>query len=143
MKTSLTFREIIQTFKNFDNQYASVMPYVEGAEDPCWGISEIWFEDGILMFGQYDDEGYCCANIVEEIEKCLPKEVLDLTAVVKVGPVSNEDGSKEIVNNQYESAEEHIVVESIIIPFSEYVDDDDEYYNEDDDSFCKWVLTNR
>lgn len=143
MKTSLTFRELIQSFKDFDNQDASVMPYIEGAEDPSWGISEIWFKDGILMLGQDDDEGYCCANIVEKIEACLPKEALDMAAIIKIGPVSNEDGEREIVDIQYAPAEEYFVVKNDIMPFSERVDDDDVYYDEDeeddDGAFCKWV----
>ena len=50
----LTFKELIQPLKDFKVQYACVMPVAKGAEDPVWGIYDIWFEDGVLNIGQYE-----------------------------------------------------------------------------------------
>ena len=57
MNMAITFKQLIQSLRDFDDQYAAIMPQAKDAEHPVWGIQYIWFADGILMLGQHDDEG--------------------------------------------------------------------------------------
>ena len=145
--STLTFRQLIQSLRDFPDQLASVMPYAEGAEDPCWGISDIWFEDGVLMIGQYDDEGNDCGRIADDIEKCLPPDMYDKPAVVKIGVIEGEDDDRQIFDKYSEPATARTVSLSEVKPASERVTDDEEEYIDDLDEddmcsgwSCKWVL---
>lgn len=124
----LTFRQLIQSLKDFEDQHASVMPVAEGAEDPVWGIAYIWFENGVLNLGQYDDEGDSCCGIADEIEKCVPAELLDEVAVVRIGVKEEVDGKKELYNPYGRVSKSHNVKSSIVKAIR------------DDDWFCKWIL---
>lgn len=141
---SLTFRQLIQSLKDYDDQYSSVMPYADGAEAPCWGIQYIWFNDGILYLGQHDDEGLTCDTIAERIEECLPKEMLDYPAVVKIGTVSGDEDNRQIYDVDGEPASARTVSTSEVKANTYDPDDefDDEFAEdgEDDSWFCKWVL---
>jgi len=124
----LTFRQIIQSLKDFEDQHASVMPVAEGAEDPVWGIIDIWFENGVLNLGQYDDEGDTCDLIAERIEKCVPAELLDEVAVVRIGVKEEVDGKKELYDPYGEVSVSHKVKSSVVKAIH------------DDDWFCRWIL---
>ena len=143
---SIAYKRLIQSLRDYKDQYSSVMPYAEGAEDPCWGISDVWYEDGVLMIGQYDDEGNCCGRIADDIEKCLPPDMYDKPAVVKIGVVEGEDGDRRIFDKDSEPATVRTVSSSEVKSASERVTDDEEEYvddlDEDDEmcSACKWVL---
>lgn len=141
---AITFRQLIQTLKDYDDQASSVMPYADGAEAPCWGIQYIWFNDGVLHLGQHDDEGLDVGLIAERIEKCLPEEMLDKPAVVKIGTVEGDEDDRQIYDVDGEPASARNVSTSEVK--SNAYDPDDEFDDEiaedwDDDSwFCKWVL---
>lgn len=141
---NLTFRELIKSLKEYDDQCSAVMPYAEGAEAPCWGIQYIWFNDGILHLGQHDDEGLDVGLIVEEIEKCLPEEMLDKPAVVKIGTVEGDEDDRQIYDVDGEPASPRTVSTSEVK--SNAYDPDDEFDDEfaedgeDDSWFCKWIL---
>ena len=123
---AITFRQLIQSLKDYDNQYASAMPVAPGAEASCWGIQYIWFKDGVLHLGQHDDEGYDIGLIVREIEKCLPEVVLDEIAVVKIGAVGWGASKGKIFDKYGEDAEEFSVKSSEVKRKGE--------------DFCKWIL---
>ena len=143
---TLTFRQLIQSLRSYKDQYASVMPYADGAEDPVWGINDIWFEDGVLMIGQYDDEGDSCEGIADGIEKCVPADKLDEPAVVAIGVTDEENGNKVVRSIYGSTANARTVASSVVKPASERVTDDEEEFVDDldDDSWsisaCKWVL---
>lgn len=141
---NLTFRELIKSLKDYDDQCSAVMPYADGAEAPCWGIQYIWFNDGVLHLGQHDDEGLDVGLIVEEIEKCLPEEMLDKPAVVKIGTVEGGEGDRQIYDVDGEPASARTVSTSEVKANTYDPDDefDDEFVEdgEDDSWFCKWVL---
>lgn len=124
----LTFRQLIQSLKDFEDQHASVMPVAEGAEDPVWGIAYIWFENGVLNLGQYDDEGDSCGGIADEIENCVPVELLDEVAVVRIGVKEEVDGKKELYDLYSRVSKSHNVKSSVVKAIR------------DDDWFCKWIL---
>ena len=144
MNMAITFRQLIQSLKDYDDQASSVMPYADGAEAPCWGIQYIWFNDGVLHLGQHDDEGLDVGLIAERIEKCLPEEMLDKPAVVKIGTVEGDEDDRQIYDVDGEPASARNVSTSEVKPNS--YDSDDEFDDEiaedwDDDSwFCTWVL---
>ena len=127
-ESPLTYRQIIQSLRKFGDQNASVMPVAKGAEDPVWGIEYIWFEDGVLNLGQYDDEGDSCDLIAEKIEKCVPPELLDEVAVVRIGVKEEVDGKKELYDPYGEVSVSHNVKSSVVKAMP------------DDDWFCKWIL---
>ena len=141
---AITFRQLIQTLKDYDDQASSVMPYADGAEAPCWGIQYIWFNDGVLHLGQIDDEGLDVGLIVDAIERCLPQEMLDCPAVVKIGTVEGDEDDRQIYDVDGEPASERTVLTSEVKPKA--YDPDDEFDDEiaedweDDSWFCKWVL---
>lgn len=141
---NLTFRELIKSLKDYDDQCSAVMPYADGAEAPCWGIQYIWFNDGVLHLGQHDDEGLDVGLIVEKIEKCLPEEMLDKPAVVKIGTVEGDEDDRQIYDVDGEPASARTVSTSEVKPNS--YDSDDEFDDEiaedweDDSWFCKWIL---
>ena len=141
---NLTFRELIKSLKDYDDQDSAVMPYADGAEAPCWGIQYIWFNDGVLHLGQHDDEGLDVGLIVEKIEKCLPEEMLDKPAVVKIGTVEGDEDDRQIYDVDGEPAPARTVSTSEVKPNS--YDQDDEFDDEiaedweDDSWFCKWIL---
>ena len=147
---AITFKQLIQSLRDYDNKHASVMPYAEGAEDACWGISDIWYEDGVLMIGQYDDEGDSCGRIADAIEKCLPPDMLDKPATVKIGVVEegeDDDDDKQVLDKYSEPASVRTVSSSEVKSARERVtDDEDEYIDDlDEDEMCsgwscKWVL---
>ena len=143
-KSAITFRQLIQSLKDYDDQLASVMPYAEDAETPAWGISEIWFEDGILMIGQYDDEGDYCEKIAARIEACIPKDMLDKPAIVKIGTVEGDEDDRQIYDINSEPAMDRTVISSEVKRPSAYIEGFEEFEDEceldDDDDFCKWVL---
>ena len=125
----LTFRQLIQSLRDFGDQYASVMPVAKDAENSAWGIENIWFADGVLMLGQHDDEGLTCDLIAERIEKCVPADLLDEVAVVKVGVTYQKGGVNIDVLTKYdEPAKAHNVQSSVVKPCR------------GDDWFCKWTL---
>ena len=128
-ETPLTFRQLIQSLRDFGDQYASVMPVAKDAENSAWGIENIWFADGVLMLGQHDDEGLTCDLIAERIEKCVPADLLDEVAVVKVGVTYQKGGVNIDVLTKYdEPAKAHTVQSSVVKPCR------------DNDWFCKWTL---
>ena len=125
----LTFRQLIQSLRDFGDQYASVMPVAKDAENSYWGIENIWFADGVLMLGQTDDEGLSCDLIAKKIEKCVPSDLLDEVAVVKVGVTYQKGGVNIDVLTKYdEPAKAHNVQSSVVKPCR------------GDDWFCKWTL---
>lgn len=124
----LTFKQIIQSLRRFEDQHASVMPVAKGAEDPVWGIEYIWFENGILNLGQYDDEGDSCDLIANRIEECVPSDLLDEVAVVRVGVTEEVNGKKELYDRYGKVSVNHTVTSSVVKPCR------------DDDWFCKWTL---
>ena len=127
--STLTFRQLIQSLKDFDDQYAAVMPQAKDAEASCWGIQYIWFDNGVLMLGQYDDEGLDVGLIVERIEKCVPSELLDTPAIVKIGVAEDEDSdARKILDKYGEDAKTNTVLSSVV------------KHIRGDDMFCKWVL---
>ena len=124
----LTFRQLIQSLKDFEDQYASVMPVAKDAEASCWGIEYIWFEDGVLQLGQHDDEGLTCDLIAERAEGCIPSELLDSPARVKVGVTYQRGGVNiDVLTRDNEPAEAHTVKSSVVKPCR-------------NDWFCKWTL---
>ena len=127
-ESPLTFRQLIQSLKDFGDQYASVMPVAKGAEDPIWGIETIWFENGVLNLGQTDDEGDSCDLIAGKIEKCVPAELLDEVAVVRIGVKEEVDGKKELYDPYGQVSVSHNVKSSVVKAMP------------DDDWFCKWTL---
>ena len=143
VKSGITFRQLIKSLRDYDDQLASVMPYARDAEDPVWGIEEIWFDNGVLMIGQTDDEGNNCHLIADDIEKCVPEELLDTPARVKVG-VAN-DG--EIIDKYGNPARTWFVKDSVV-KSGDFVEDpeSDDYTLDPDgdyevgDWFCKWFL---
>ena len=140
----LTFRQLIQSLKDYNDQYASVKPYAKGAENPYWGIQHIWFNDGVLCLGQHDDEGLTCDTIAERIEECVPEEMLDYPAVVKIGTVGGDEDNRQIYNADGEPASARTVLTSEVKANTYDPDDefDDEFAEdgEDDSWFCKWIL---
>ena len=124
----LTFRQLIQPLKDFKVQYAPVMPVAKGAEDPIWGIAYIWFEDGVLNLGQYDDEGGSCDLIAERIEECVPTDLLDGVAMVRIGVTEEVNGKKELYDPYGEVSVKHTVTSSKVKPCR------------NDDRFCRWTL---
>ena len=128
-ESPLTFRQVIQSLKDYGDQYAAVMPVAKDAENSAWGIQYIWFEDGVLMLGQHDDEGLTCDLIAERIEKCVPSDLLDKVAVVKVGVTYQKGGVNIDVLTKYdEPAKAHTVQSSVVKPCR------------GNDWFCKWTL---
>ena len=125
----LTFRQLIQSLRDFGDQYASVMPVAKDAENSFWGIENIWFADGVLMLGQHDDEGLTCDLIAERIEGCVPSDLLDEVAVVKIGVTYQSGGVNTDVLTRYEEpARARTVQSSVVKPCRGY------------DCFCKWTL---
>ena len=124
----LTFRQVIQSLKDFGDQYASVMPMAKGAEASCWGIQYIWFEDGVLMLGQHDDEGLPCDLIAKQAEGCIPSELLDSPAHVKIGVTERPNGVMKLYTADGEPCVEHLVKSSVVKPCR------------GNDWFCKWTL---
>ena len=143
---AITFKQLIQSIKDYKDQLASVMPIAPGAENPAWGIEDIWFEDGVLMLGQTDDQGDPCSLIVENIERCVPEGLLDKPAVVKIGVVDGDDDDRKIIDRYGELAEAHIVKSSMVKSMSDAIasedseDFEDDGYDWEDDAFCSWVL---
>ena len=128
-ETPLTFRQLIQSLRYFGDQYASVMPVAKDAENSAWGIENIWFADGVLMLGQHDDEGLTCDLIAERIEKCVPADLMDEVAVVKVGVTYQKGGVNIDVLTKYdEPAKARNVQSSVVKPCR------------GNDWFCKWTL---
>ncbi len=127
-QNTLTFRQLIQPLKDFEDQYASVMPVAKGAENPYWGIEDIWFEDGVLNLGQTDDEGLTCDTIAERIENCVPSDLLDGVAVVRVGVTERMNGKMELYSPDGEVSVNHTVTSSVVKPCR------------NDDCFCRWTL---
>lgn len=127
-ESPLTYKQIIQSLRRFGDQNASVMPVAKGAEDPIWGINYIWFESGVLNLGQYDDEGDSCDLIAKQIEECVPAELLDEVAVVRIGVKEEVDGKNELYDPYGKVSINHTVTSSVVKPCR------------DDDWFCKWTL---
>jgi hypothetical protein len=124
----LTFRQLIQSLRDFGDQYASVMPVAKDAENPWWGIEDIWFENGVLNLGQTDDEGLSCDLIAERIEKCVPSDLLDGVAVVRVGVTEKMNGKMELYDPYGGVSVNHTVTSSKVKPYR------------DNDCFCRWTL---
>ena len=127
-QNTLTFRQLIQPLKDFEDPYASVRPVAKGAENPWWGIEDIWFENGVLNLGQTDDEGLTCDLITERIEKCIPSDLLDGAAVVRVGVTERMNGKMELYSPDGEVSVNHTVTSSVVKPCR------------GNDWFCKWTL---
>lgn len=127
-ESTLTFSQVIKSLKDFEDQYASVMPVAKDAEPPVWGINDIWFADGVLMLGQTDDEGLTCGIIAERIEKCVPSDLLDEVAVVKIGETDKRGEVNVDIRTCYgDTANRHTIKSSTVKQCR-------------DDWFCKWVL---
>jgi len=126
-ESELTFRQIVQSLRDYGDQYASVQPHAKGAENPFWGIQDIWFDNGVLNLGQTDDEGLTCDLIAERIEKCVPSDMLDNTAVVRVGVTEKMNGKMELVDKDGDVSVNHTVKGSEVKPTR-------------NDWFCKWIL---
>lgn len=124
----LTFRQVIQSLRDYDDQYASVQPHAKGAENPYWGIYDIWFENGVLNLGQTDDEGLTCDLIAERTEECIPEGLLDTTAVVRVGVTDKRNGKMDLLDVDGDVAVNHTVKSSEVKPCR------------GNDWFCKWIL---
>ena len=150
---TLTFRQLVQSLRDFKDQNASVMPYAKGAENPAWGIEDVWFADGILNLGQTDDEGDSCGMIADKIEECVPEDMLDELAMVRVGVAGREEeDGKEVFDAYGDPALVHAVRGSVVKAMSEKADwEEEEFAGEwegwdeedldmDDDWFCKWLL---
>ena len=128
VKSPLTFRQVIQSLRDYEDQNASVMPVAKDAESSVYGIEYIWFDDGVLMLGQHDDEGLPCCLIAERIEECVPSDLLDEVAVVKVGETYKKDGTNiDVITKYGEKAIAHNVKSSEVKP-CRY------------DWFCKWTI---
>jgi hypothetical protein len=125
---AITFRKLIQSIKDYKDQLASVMPIAHGAENPAWGIEDIWFKDGVLMLGQTDDQGDPCSLIVEKIERCVPEGLLDKPAVVKIGVAGYGAAKGQIFDADGKPAQTRNVKSSEVEPCR------------NNDWFCKWVL---
>lgn len=129
----LTFRQLIQSLRDFEDQHAAVCPVAEGAEDPVWGIAYIWFENGILNLGQYDDEGDSCGGIADEIENCVPADHLDEVAIIRIGVAedmdkdADDDDKKELYDPYGRVSKSHNVKSSVVKACP-------------DDWFCEWTL---
>ena len=126
-ETPLTFRQVIQSLRDYGDKYASVMPVAKGAENSMWGIEDIWFEDGVLMLGQHDDEGLTTDLIADRIEGCVPSELLDSNARVKIGVTERPNGVMELYTKYGEPCAEHFVKSSVVKSCR-------------DDYFCKWTI---
>ena len=126
-ETRLTFRQVIQSLRDYGDKYASVMPVAKDAENAMWGIEDIWFEDGVLMLGQHDDEGLTTDLIADRIEGCVPSELLDSNARVKIGVTDRPNGVMKLYTKDGELCVEHFVKSSVVKPCR-------------DDYFCKWTL---
>ena len=127
-ESPLTFKQIIQSLRRFEDQHASVMPVAKGAENPYWGIETIWFENGVLNLGQTDDEGDSCDLIAGKIEECVPADLMDGVAVVRVGVKEEVNGKKELYDPYGQVSVSHNVTSSVVKAIR------------DDDWFCKWTL---
>ena len=143
---TITFRQLVQSIKDYEDQLASIMPVARGAENPAWGIEDIWFEDGVLMLGQTDDQGDPCSLIVENIERCVPEDMLDKPAMVKIGVVYGHDDNRQIIDRYGKPATTYSVKSSVVKSMSDAIANDDsedfedDGYEWDDDTFCTWVL---
>ena len=126
-ETPLTFRQVILSLRDYEDQNASVMPVAKDAESSVYGIEYIWFEDGVLMLGQHDDEGHPCCLIAERIEGCVPSDLLDEVAVVKIGVTARPNGVMGLYTKYGEPCAEHFVKSS-------------EVKSCRDDYFCKWTI---
>ena len=141
---AITYKQLIQSLSDYDDQYSSVRPYADGAEAPCWGIQYIWFNDGVLHLGQHDDEGLDVGLIAKKIKKCLPEEMLDCPAVVKIGTVVGAEDDRQIYDVDGKPASARTVSTSEVK--ADTYDPDDEFDDEfaedgmDYSWFCKWVL---
>lgn len=123
----ITFKELVQTLRDYGDSYASVMPYAKDAEAPVWGVNDIWFVDGVLMIGQHDDEGLPADMVAECIQACVPEEMLDTPAVVKIGATYRRDGVNFDVCTPYgEPAKARLVKSSEV--------------KRKNSDFCKWIL---
>ena len=141
---AITYKQLIQSLSDYDVQTSSVKPYADGAESPWWGIQYVWFNDGVLHLGQHDDEGLDVGLIAEKIKKCLPEEMLDCPAIVKIGTVAGDEDDRQIYDVDGEPASARTVSSSEVKANTYDPDDefDDEFAEdgEDDSWFCKWVL---
>ena len=91
------------------------MPVAKGAENSMWGIEDIWFEDGVLMLGQHDDEGLTTDLIADRIEGCVPSELLDSNARVKIGVTERPNGIMKLYTKDGELCDEHFVKSSVFV----------------------------
>ena len=143
---AITFKQLIQSIKDYEDQLASVMPVAKGAENPAWGIEDIWFENGVLMLGQIDDQGDPCSLIVENIERCVPKDMLDKPAMVKIGVVEDDDDNRQIIDRYGNAATAYTVKSSEVKSMADAIENndsedfEDDCYEWEDDDFCTWVL---
>ena len=98
----------------------------------------------MLNLGQIDDEGLTCDIIAERIEECVPKEMLDCPAIVKIGTVEGDEDDRQIYDADGEPASARTVSMSEVKADTHDLDDefDDEFVDdvEDDSWFCKWIL---
>ena len=80
------------------------------------------------MLGQHDDEGLTCDLIAERAEGCIPSELLDSPARVKVGVTEKPNGVMALYTADGEPCSEHLVKSSMVKPCR------------GNDWFCKWTL---
>ena len=126
---TLSFRQLLKTLQDCPTQDAAVN--VDASTISGWGVIRVWFEDGVLSIGCYDDEGMRCEALCSDIAECIPSEMLDKPVVVKVGRVDWDDpdeSTKLFDENDNE-------VDARMVKFSE-IEPDPEC-----ECFCSWIIS--
>ena len=80
------------------------------------------------MLGQHDDEGLPCSLIAERIDGCVPSDLMDSVAVVKIGVTYKRGGANIDVSTKYGEIAKARTVKSSVVKSCR------------DDYFCKWTL---
>lgn len=134
----LTFRQLIESVEAFSDQECCPNLRANTLDDCWWGIHEISFKDGVLSIKGYDDEGDCCKRIAKNMRKCIPEDMLDKPALVKVGKDDWENGTDEVVDQDENPVKACSVKDSIVT----FYDKDDDGYEEEDyeTTMCKWTI---
>lgn len=134
----LTFRQLIESVEAFSDQDCCPNLRVDTLNDFWWGVHEISFKDGVLSIKGYDDEGDWCKGIAKNMRKCIPEDMLDKPALVKVGKDDWENGTDEVVDQDENPVKACSVKDSIVTFY-----DKDEAGEEEEgyeSTFCKWRI---
>ena len=134
----LTFRQLIESVEAFSDQESCPNLRADTLDDFWWGVHEISFKDGVLSIKGYDDEGDWCKGIANNMRKCIPEDMLDKPALVKVGKDDWENGTDEVVDQDENPVKACSVKDSIVTFY-----DKDEVSDEEEDyesTFCKWRI---